>query len=159
MNGSYFRFLTAAFALHEEGIVEIRELGSGAEEQAPELLLEDLLFEQAAAEQAHTSGRYLDNSIGRFERFVPVWVHRPEPEEWERMPDDVRELYRKFDGSRRLEEIFSFDDEARSRESELLMLQIGKEAVALIPAPLAELEAAAGRRETPDAERWWNEVF
>ena len=68
------------------------------------------------------------------------------------MPKAVRELYDRLDGTLRLSEIFSTDEEDWRREAELLMLQIAKERIALLPAPLGEL---ASEIDEDDGEPWW----
>ncbi|MCP4664002.1 MAG: DUF4388 domain-containing protein [bacterium] len=159
VRGSYYRFLYAAFELQQAGVVEVLDVGEKYHPMSSELSLYDLLFEQAAEEQIRSSRRHFTHPIGSFERFVPVWVRPPDSGEWSRMPERVREFYRKFDGTRRLVKIFSTEEEEWNREAELLMLQIGKEAVALLPASLADLEAAAARRDTPESQRWWKRIF
>lgn len=156
VHGSYYRFLVAAHELVEMGLVEVVHLGRRTHAAPPELRLDDLLFEQAAKEQAYL--RHHAANLAGFERFVPIWVREPDLDEWERMPERVRTFYRAFDGTRRLTEILSADEDAWSREIELLMLQIGKEAVALLPAPLAELEAEKAAR-TPQEHAWWRGIL
>ncbi len=143
VHGSYFRFLSAAFELHEAGLLETVHHGRVLNPPRPDVGLDDLLFEQAAKEQ--TRSRHQVGNLASFERFVPVWVRPPAAEEWDRMPQRARAFYSRFDGVRRLGEILSADEESWARELELLMLQIGKEAVALMPSPLAELEAEGER--------------
>lgn len=153
--GSFYRFLQAAFELHEDGLVEIVHYGRKLFPARPDLGLDDLLFEQAARENAlarHQHGNLVD-----FERFVPIWVRQPDAGEWSRMPERARAFYSRFDGVRRLRDILSSREEDWVRELELLMLQIGKEAVALLPAPLAELGATADPAAA-SAVPWTGEV-
>ncbi len=156
VHGSFYRFLVAVHELCETGLVEVvgraRRLHAGRRDAG----LDDLLLEQAAKE--HAAARHHFVRLGELERFVPVWVRAPEPEELQRMPEHARGFYRSFDGSRRLIEILSPEPEAQSRELELLALQIGKEAVALLPAPLAELRAEAKRRGMAGQQRFWDEI-
>ncbi len=159
VRGSYFRFLCDAFELQQNDLIRILDVGERYHPMSSDLSIYDLLFEQAAEEQIQSSRRHFTHPIGSFERFVPVWVRPPDSREWSRMPERVREFYQKFDGTRRLMKIFSPEEEDWNREAELLMLQIGKEAVALLPAPVAELEADAARRDTPEAQRWWKRIL
>jgi len=159
VRGSYYRFLCAAFELQQDRLIEILDVGEKYHPMSSDLSLYDLLFEQAAEEQIQSSRRHFTHPIGSFERFVPVWVRPPDSGEWSRMPERVRNFYRQFDGTRRLVKIFSKEEEQWSREAELLMLQVGKEAVALLPAPIADLEADAARRDMPDSQRWWKRIF
>ncbi len=157
VHGSFYRFLVAAFELHAMGLVEVVHHGQRLHSWRLDAGLDDLLLEQATREQA-TARRRLAH-LGGLERFVPIWVREPQPEEWERIPEPVQAFYRQFDGSHRLTEILSGDEEAWSRELELLMLQIGKEAVALLPAPLAALRAEAERSGEPERRRFWDEIL
>jgi len=75
------------------------------------------------------------------------------------MPDDVQRLYSCFDGRRRLRDILSQDHETWQRQLELLMLQIGKATIALLPAPVAELKAEAAESGSENRYRFWNEVL
>ena len=152
IHGSYYRFLAAACELHEAGLVELVGVVRQLHHPLPDVGLDDLLFEQAAREQ--TLSRHQFGNLGNFERFVPVWIRPPAAEEWERMPERVRSFYRRFDGRARLHDILSADEEAWSRELELLMLQIGKEALALLPAPLGELTSTPGA----DMAGWCRDV-
>ena len=157
VRGSYFRFLTALHELHGDGHVAIVDARSELLPTA-ERPLADLLLEQAVEEQTLESRRDFMSSLVSFERFVPVWVRPPESAEWDRMPAAARDFYRKLDGSRRLHDILSAERDAWIREIELLMLQLGKETVALLPAPIAELTSAADKR-SPVHREWWRKVF
>ncbi len=158
IQGSYYRFLDTAFELHKTGLVEVGHVHEEGGITSVELSLQDVIFEQAAAEHMTKARRRLASPLSAFERFVPIWVRHPGEEEWERMPESVREFYRQLDGTRRLIEIFSRDEEEWLRQSELLMLQLAKETVALLPAPLAELEAEA-EKGTPEQNRWWQRLY
>jgi hypothetical protein len=42
---------------------------------------------------------------------------------------------------------------------DLLLLQLEKGRLAILPAPLAEIEAEAEKRGQPALQRWWRRVF
>ena len=159
IRGSYFRFLDAAYVMHEAGLLEVGDIRQEGGIMSVELSLHDILFEQAASEQMQAVRRRLANPLAALERFVPVWVRPPGEEEWNRMPEETREFYLKLDGQRRLTEIFSEDEEEWEDEAELLMVQLAHETVALLPAPLAELDAEAAERRTPEKDRWWKKFL
>lgn len=144
VHGSFYRFLAAAFELHEMGLVEVAHHGRSLNAWRRDSGLDDLLWEQATKEQE--VDRHHVAVLGDLERYVPVWVRPPQDEEWERMPEAAQKFYQSFDGTQRLTEILSKEEEAWKHELELLMLQIGKEAVALLPAPVGELRAEAQAR-------------
>lgn len=155
VQGSYFRFLAMAHDMFNKGLLEVGAIYEEGGITSVELSVQDVIFEQAAAEHMRASRRHMSSPLGDLERFVPIWVRKPPEEEWNRMPGEVRDFYRRLDGTRRLNEIFSKDEKEWNRQSDLLMLQLAKERVALLPAPLAELSAADGE-PTAEEERWWD---
>ncbi len=159
VSGSYFRFLEAVYDLHEKRVLQIVDVLQDGGMSTIEMPLHDVLLEQAASESAQTVRRYFSSPIGVFQRFVPVWTRPPSTEEWERIPEMVRAFYLNFDGKNRLAEIFSEDEEDWDQETELLMLQVGKEAVALLPAPLEELREQNERQDTTDGGPDWVTLF
>jgi len=159
VSGSYFRFLESVYQLHQKGVLRIVDVLQEAGSSTIEMTLHDVLLEQAAAESAKAVRRYFSSPIGVFQRFVPVWTQPPSAEEWKRMPETVRAFYTKFDGKNRLAEIFSEDEDVWDQETELLMLQVGKEAVALLPAPLEELRERSGRASSSEGAPDWVTLF
>lgn len=156
--GSYFRFLETAYLLCAGGLLEVGDVYEAGGVTSVELSIHDLIFEQAATEQMKRARRRLSSPLGPFERYAPVWVRQPGEQEWARMPAAVRQFYLQLDGGRRLSEILSRDEEEWTQQAELLMVQLVKETVALLPAPLPELEAEVRAPEEP-AEREWPERF
>ncbi len=159
VRGSYFRFFEALFELRKAGVIEVEEGGAKGDATTLELPLYDLLLEQAAEEQVLVSRKHLAIPLEVIERYSPVWARRPDVEEWRRMPEWARDFFRKFDGKHRLLELFDEDPGQRSRETELLLLQMRKEAVALVPASLDTLEQEAEARGTPEQQRWWRKLM
>lgn len=159
VQGSYFRYLDCAFEIHKTGLIEVGDVHEEGGITSVELSLQDVIFEQAAAEHMTKARRRLTSPLSAFERFVPIWVRHPGDEEWQRMPEPIRDFYRQFDGTKRLIEIFSRDEAQWLRESELLMLQLAKETVALLPAPIGVLEAEADKKRTPEEARWWQALY
>lgn len=155
IQGSYFRFLSTAYALTEAGILEVGDIYDEGGITSVELSIQDVIFEQAASEHMRSTRRRFASSLSGLERFVPIWVRQPSEDEWNRMPEAVQEFYSRFNGKQRLTDIFSDDEEDWERQSELLMLQLAKERVALLHAPLSELQEEAEREPTPEQERLW----
>jgi len=157
VHGSFYRFLVAAFELHEMGLVEIVHHGRTLHPRRRDPGLDDLLWEQAMKERDRERRHLV--TLDDIERYVPLWVKAPDPEEWRRMPETVRDFYRRFDGRSRLQDILSDDEDAWRNELDLLTLQIGKETVALLPAPVPELRAGAERRGGENQQRFWDELL
>lgn len=159
IKGSYFRFMRAAYELEQSQVLEIAVEGHESITTSLELSLFDMLLEQAAEEQILYSHRHFALPLDVLERYVPAWIHQPEPEEWHQLPVRAKGFYESLDGERRLGEVLSEDLSERSREAELLLLQMRKGSLALLPGTLAELETEADKREIPDSERWWTRLI
>ena len=75
------------------------------------------------------------------------------------MPARARDFYARLDGKTPLGDAFSGDARLRGREMDLLLLQLQKGRLALLPASVETLEAEAETRGQPPLERWWQRVF
>jgi hypothetical protein len=159
IRGSYFRFLEAAYRLAIVAVLDIDSVGEPADSTTREMSVYDLLLEQATEEQILVAHRHMAVPLDLLERWVPVWVAEPGPDEQKRMPARARDFYARLDGKTSLGDAFSGDARTRGREMDLLLLQLQKGRLALLPAPAAELEAEAERRNQPPLERWWQRVF
>lgn len=159
VRGSYFRFLQGAFRLCVEMVLDIEEVLDTTPRGTHEMSVYDLLLEQATEEQVLVSRRHMAVPLDFLERCYPVWVEEPGEDEQTRMPARVRDFYARFDGSTPLGEAFSGDPRARGKEMDLLMLQLQKGRLALLPAPVERLEEVAEKRGQSALQRWWRRVF
>lgn len=144
IHGSFYRFLVACDELLEAGLITVAHQGRTLHPRRKDAGLDDLLWEVAAREQA--SERHHLISLGDLEHYVPLWVRPPSDDERRRMPDSVRAFYRRLDGNTPLHQLLPEDELEWHRQVDLLMLQIGKKALALLPAPLAQLKTEAAQR-------------
>jgi Domain of unknown function (DUF4388) len=159
VRGSYFRFLEGAFRLCVAMVLDIEEVREAAPHGTQEMSVYDLLLEQATDEQVLVSRRHMAVPLDYLERCHPVWVEEPTEDEKARMPARVRDFYARFDGQTSLGAAFSGDPRARGKEMDLLLLQLQKGRLALLPASIESLEAAAEKRGQPALQRWWRRVF
>lgn len=160
VRGSYFRFLEAAFRLCVGRGLDIAEVRDTAERSSTsEISVYDLLLEQATEEQVLVARRHMAVPLDLLERCYPVWVEEPAGEERTRMPAKARDFYARFDGSTPLGEAFSRDPRQRGREMDLLLLQLEKGRLALLPAPVDRLETQVEERGQPALQRWWRRMF
>jgi hypothetical protein len=159
VRGSYYRFLEGAFRLCIDRALDIAEVRESVERGTHEMSVYDLLLEQATEEQVLVARRHMAVPLDLLERCYPVWVEEPAEGEQTRMPAQARDFYARFDGRTPLGEAFSGDARIRGREMDLLLLQLQKGRLALLPAPLDRLEERAERRGEPDRQRWWRRVF
>ncbi len=152
--GSYFRFLAEASSLQQQQVLKVLDQGRSTPKSTHELPLSNLLLEQAAEEQlSHVQTDTIPLAV--VGRLVPVWAVEPDRDTWPSMSSSERDFLSRIDGQTRLEDVLSSDAEARSRESEMLAVQLRKGNVALIPAPVEQLEAEADQQQTPRKRRWW----
>src|SRR6202035_3721822 len=159
IRGSYFRFLDAAFQLCVQSALDIGAVGEEAERGTHEMSVYDLLLEQATEEQVLVARRHMAVPLDLLERCYPVWVAEPSADEQKRMPARARDFYARFDGLTPLEQAFSGDPRLRGREMDLLLLQLQKGRLALLPSPVSKLEEEAESRGEPAIKRWWRRVF
>jgi hypothetical protein len=159
IRGSYFRFLEAAYRLAIITVLDIDSVGEPTDSGTREMSVYDLLLEQATEEQILVAHRHMAVPLDLLERWVPVWVEEPTAEEQKRMPARARDFYARLDGQTSLGDAFSGDPRLRGREMDLLLLQLQKGRLALLPAPVQELQAESERRGQPALARWWNRVF
>lgn len=160
VRGSYFRFLEAAFRLCVGMVLDIHEVRDVLDQRGThEMSVYDLLLEQATEEQVLVARRHMAVPLDLLERCYPVWVAEPADDEQARMPARVRDFYARFDGSTPLGEAFSGDARERGREMDLLLLQLQKGRLALLPTSLERLERHAKNQRQPPFERWWRRVF
>ena len=103
--------------------------------------------------------RHMAVPLDLLERCYPVWVLEPTTDERQRIPMRARDFYARFDGRTALGEAFSGDPRQRGRELDLLMLQLQKGSLALLPAPLEKIEKEADQRGQPPIQRWWRRFF
>jgi len=159
IRGSYYRFLAGAFRLCVDRVLDIEEVRETADSASQEMSVYDLLLEQAAEEQVLVARRHMAVPLDLLERCYPVWVEEPAEDEKTRMPARARDFYARFDGRTSLGDAFSGDARVRGREMDLLLLQLQKGRLALLPAPVEHLEQAAERRGQPALQRWWRRMF
>jgi hypothetical protein len=159
LRGSYFRLLEAAFHLCVGNVLDIGDLGEEWASSTHEMSVYDLMLEQATEEQVLVARRHMAVPLDLLERIYPVWVGEPSAEEKKRMPARARDFYARFDGHTPLGEAFSGDARLRGREMDLLLLQLQKGRLALLPLPLDRLDTDADTRGEPVAKRWWRRMF
>ncbi len=159
VKGSPFRLLEATFRLCIDRALDVAEVRDSVERSTAELSVYDLLLEQATEEQVLGAGRQMAVPLDLLERSYPIWVEEPADEERTRMPERARDFYGRLDGQTPLGQAFSSEPRQRGREMDLLLLQLEKGRLAILPAPLDQIEARAEKRGQPALQRWWRRVF
>jgi hypothetical protein len=159
IKGSYFRFLSAVFRLCVDRVLDIESVGEAMDRTTHEISVYDLLLERATEEQILVARRHMAVPLDLLERSYPIWVAEPTSEESTRMPERVRDFYSRLDGKTSLGAAFSGEARHRGKELDLLLLQLQKGRLAILPAPVDQLEAEAQKRGQPVLDRWWRRVF
>src|SRR5262249_47571429 len=155
LRGSYFRFLDAAFQLCVQNVLDIGEVGEEWGSSTHEMSVYDLMLEQATEEQVLVARRHMAVPLDLLERVFPVWVGEPTASEQKRTPAGARDSSPRLDGRPPLGEAFPGDARLRGREMDLLLLQLQKGRLALLPCPVDQLESEAEKRGEPAIKRWW----
>lgn len=145
VRGSYFRFLESVYRLCIDSVLDIEEVGEDAAAGTFEMSLHDLLLEQATEDQILVARKHMAVPLDLLERCFPVWVVQPSEEEQKRMPSRARDFYARLNGRTTLGDAFSGETRQRARELDLLLLQLQKGRLALLPIPVDRLEQ----------QRWW----
>jgi hypothetical protein len=149
IGGSYFRFLDGALALCVREVLDIAEVPASAPSGTRELSLYDLMIEQAREENARGAAEALAVPQDILKGLVPLWFGEALPESGE------PSFYGRCDGTKRLADLLS-DDPAG--DLDLLFVALRRGVLALLPAPLAELDLAADKRKVPGEKRWWQRL-
>jgi len=158
VRGSYFRLLESVYRLCIDSVLDIEDVGEDAVAGTFEMSVYDLLLEQATEDQILVARKHMAVPLELLERWCPVWVVEPPEEEQKRMPARARDFYARFDGRTPLREAFSGDTHQRGRELDLLLLQLQKGRIALLPVSLDRLERQAEDGGVPPRRRWWQRL-
>ena len=148
VHGSKFRFLESCYGLLVDGVLEVEGLEEHGD-SISEIHMVDLLLEQAASEEVLFSARHLALPLDWFDRFFPLWVEDERSGGAQPLAPDERELYTRMDGSRSLRELVLEDPARRDARMDLVLLQLQKGQLALLPRPLAELRAMGRGSHNP----------
>ncbi len=146
LQGSYYRFLEAAFGLTMVEVLEIGDVGdTDPAESSRELGVYDLLLEQAAQEEGMLLRPTI--SLELLERFYPVWVEQPKQDE--EIPPRVQAFRARIDGRTSIKELLSREDR-EDRTADLLAVELRQGLLALLPKPLPEIDEGS-----EDKPPWW----
>jgi hypothetical protein len=156
VQGSHFRFLEAVYGLLVAGALEVEGLEEEKDSQS-EIRMFDLLLEQAAEEEVLFTPRHFSLPLEWLNRFFPLWIEGrdKDPERDQALPDDLA-FFRLMDGSRSLGELVLSEVHANRRQErmDLVLLQLQKGQLALLPRSLAELRALGKGSRNPWLRRF-----
>lgn len=155
VRGSYFRLLESVYRLCVDSVLDIEDVGEDAAAGTFEMSVYDLLLEQATEDQILVARKHMAVPLDLLERCCPVWIVEPTADEQKRIPARAREFYARLDGRTTLGEAFSGETRQRGRELDLLLLQLQKGRLALLPVPVDRLERQAEEGGVALGRRWW----
>ncbi len=139
LGGSRFRFLEAAYALCLAEVLDIESVGGEEVTETSELSLLDVLMEQAATEERTLlSERHFSMPVDLLVRLVPAWTAPRRDDERGPAGADARFLAA-IDGRTPIRDLLSTSAEARGRQLELLLVELRRGRLALLPAPVADV--------------------
>jgi len=141
LGGSHFRFLEAAYALCLAEVLDIERVsGVGDTSVTGELSLLDILMEQAASEESTIlSERHFSIPVDLLVRLVPAWTERPTRSELEELRSPLARFLSGIDGRKPIRDLLSTSADARSRQLEVLLVELRRGRLALLPAPVDEI--------------------
>ncbi len=137
--GVQFPFLEAVSRLIESRVLAIGRTGVRREAESRELDLREVLLGVEGDEVLLGSESAL-LPIETFEALVPAWVRPPPARELEPLPAILRAFAEGFDGRTTLRRLLAPDPEARSDQMELLLVELKRRNVLLLPASVDDVE-------------------
>ncbi len=152
VQGSHFRFLEVVYNLLVAGTLEVDAVEEDADSQS-DIRMFDLLLEQASEEDVLFTPRHFSLPLEWLNRFFPLWVETGEPDA---TPAEERDFYRLMDGSRSLGDLVltEVDPQRRQERMDLVLIELQKGRLALLPRPLAEIKALGKGTRNPWLRRF-----
>lgn len=140
VGGVHFPFLAACSGLIEKRALEIARAGTEATQLSREIDLRQFLLSVESDEAVLVGAESAIFPLEAIEALVPAWIQRPPAREIEALPIEQRAFLDGFDGRQTLRRLFSPSPEARADQIELLLLELKKRNVLLLPAALDDVE-------------------
>ena len=153
VQGSRFRFLEAAYELLVSGVLEVEAVEEGSETKSAVHLF-DLLLEQAVEEEVLFTPRHLSLPLEWLDRFYPLWIESDSGRG--DSTEEERDFFRLMDGNRSLGDLVlgKVPSHERQGRMDLVLLQLQKGQLALLPRPLAEIRKLGKGSRNPWLRRF-----
>ncbi len=139
VGGVHFPFLEAVARLIERGVLGIERAGGGEPPSSKELDLSEILLGLVEEEVLVGSERAL-LPADAVESLVPAYVRPPGTRELDGLSVVQRVFLESIDGRATLRRLLAGESETRSDQMELLLLELRRRNVVLLPASLDEVE-------------------
>jgi hypothetical protein len=138
--GVFFPFLEACFGLLEKRALEIARANPERPPASREVDLREVLLAVESEGQVLVGAESALFPLEAIEALVPAWIQRPSAKELEQLPIAQRAFLDGFDGRSTLRKLLSPADDARTDQIELLLLELKKRNVLLLPASLEDVD-------------------
>lgn len=140
VGGVQFPFLQATHGLVQKRALEIARSGAVSPPSSRELDLKELLLSVSADDGVVVGAESAIFPLEAIEALVPAWIQRPPTQEIEALPIPQRAFLDGFDGRSTLRKLLSPSPEARADQIELLLVELKRRNVLLLPASVEEVE-------------------
>lgn len=140
VGGVHFPFLAAVFGLVQRRALEIVRSGPEHDTVSREIDLREILLSLETSEDVVVGSESAIFPIEAIEALVPAWIQRPPAREIEAMPIEQRAFLDGFDGRTTLRRLLSPSDETRADQIELLLVELQRRNVLLLPAAIDDVE-------------------
>lgn len=137
--GVQFPFLEAVSRLIEGGVLAIARVEGTADADSRELDLREVLLGVDGDDVLLGQDRAI-LPVETFESLVPAWIHPPANRELAALAPGQRAFLEGFDGRATLRRLLATEPEARADQMELLLLELRRRNVLLLPASVADVE-------------------
>lgn len=138
--GVHFPFLSACSGLIARGALEILRNAAESPVASREIDLRELLLSLQAEDEVVVGTSSAIFPLEAIESLVPVWIRKPPAKELESLPIRERAFLDGFDGRTTLRRLLSPAAEDRADQIELLLVELKKRDVLLLPASLEDVD-------------------
>lgn len=137
--GVHFPFLEALARLIERGVLQIARGGDGEAPTSKEFDLSEILLGLVEAEVLVGADRAM-LPADSVEQLVPAWIRQPADPELEALSVAQRAFLEGIDGRTTLRRLLADESEIRSDQMELLLLELRRRNLLLLPTSVEEVE-------------------
>lgn len=138
--GVHFPFLSACSRLVAIRALEIARSGIQNPTLSREIDLRELMLSLQDQDEVVVGAESAIVPLETIESLVPAWIRKPPERELEALPVNERAFLNGFDGRTTLRRLLSQGSEVRSNQIEVLLVELRKRNVLLLPASLEDVD-------------------
>ena len=138
--GVHFPFLSACFRLVATRALEISRSALESPVLSREIDLRELMLSLHAEDEVVVGAGSAIFPLEAIESLVPAWIRKPSERELEALPVRERAFLNGFDGRTTLRRLLSPGTEDRADQIEVLLVELKKRNVLLLPASLEDVD-------------------